>query len=77
VQGLEYEHLARGLKDHIKGAGIDAISARNLANTTPTEVRQFFGTTRQVPQEEERARLLREVRCLLFHNHRFLEAHGS
>lgn len=44
--------------------GISAISANNLAKTTPVEIRQFFGTTRQVPLEEERARLLREVRLL-------------
>ena len=59
--GLEYEHLACGLKRHIEQHGIGAISAEQLAVATKDDVRAFFGAKGPLPQEEERARLLREV----------------
>jgi hypothetical protein len=61
--GLEYEHLAAGLKDLIRGHGIGVISAARLAAATEADVRAFFGTAAPVPQEAERARLVREVRA--------------
>ena len=61
AQGLEYEHLAAGVKDYVRERGIDAISAKQLAKMTVPVLRQMFGWRSEVPLEEERVRLLQEV----------------
>mmetsp|Transcript_511 Transcript_511/g.3690 ORF Transcript_511/g.3690 Transcript_511/m.3690 type:complete len:289 (-) Transcript_511:4107-4973(-) len=58
--GLEYENLARGVKTAmLEDPGV--IRAEMLARATVETVRRFFGVVGEVPLEEERARLLREV----------------
>jgi len=58
--GLEYENLARGVKTAmLEDPGV--IRAEMLAIATAETVRQFFDVVGEVPLEEERARLLREV----------------
>jgi hypothetical protein len=62
AQGLEYEHLSLGIKDYINRKGDDAISAQSLALMTADVLRDMLGWTRELPLEDERVRLLREVR---------------
>jgi hypothetical protein len=50
------------LKAHVERHGIEVISAEALSVVTAQEVRAFFGTGKTLPQEEERVRLVREVR---------------
>ena len=72
TNGLEYEHLSKGLKARVE-ADPSVISAERLSSITPEEVSSFFlspsagspestlNQTPLVPMVEERARLLREV----------------
>lgn len=64
AEGLEYEQLSLGLKKYIKKYGIGSISGDSLSVTTAATIREMFDWADSVPFEEERARLLREVRTL-------------
>eukprot|EP00775_Hariotina_reticulata_P004050 gene4050-4297_t len=57
---LEYEHLARGLKSSLLCDPL-CLSAKRLAAITGPEVRELLHWPRDLPQQEERARLLREI----------------
>lgn len=59
---LEYEPLVRALAQTLD-AEPQAFEARRLASLTPTTLRTWVG--RDLPQMEERARLLREVGSVL------------
>lgn len=65
ADGLEYEQLSLGLKHYITKHGMSVISASSLSVTTAATIREIFDWTDSIPFEEERARLLREVRALL------------
>jgi hypothetical protein len=65
--GLEYEQLSISLKACIEQRGIDVISAEALFGATAQDIRAFFGTGKALPQEEERVRLVREVRSFNVH----------
>jgi hypothetical protein len=69
VDGLEYEQLSLGLKAYITKHGIGSISGSSLAVTTTAIIREIFDWTDLIPLEEERARLLREVRLLCCGTH--------
>ncbi|KAK9820576.1 hypothetical protein WJX72_011811 [[Myrmecia] bisecta] len=60
ARGLEYEHLARGVKAAVE-ASPQAISASRLATMDGPGVQALMGWQTAVPLQEERARLLREV----------------
>ncbi|GAM22561.1 hypothetical protein SAMD00019534_057360, partial [Acytostelium subglobosum LB1] len=55
---LEYHHLARGLKETIEADAL-AFDADRLAQVTPATLHKWFG--RDMPNAEERCRLLHEV----------------
>lgn len=71
---LEYEHLAGGIKASIL-ADPTALSANKLAQITGDGVRQLVGWKRDLPLQEERARLLREVGTALLASFRGEAAH--
>lgn len=60
--GLEYADLAGGLKRALD-ADSAALDAARLAELDGPGVRRLLGWPRPLPLEDERARLLREVRC--------------
>ena len=57
---LEYEHVSGGLSACAR-RDPSALSADRLAEVTGPDLRRMMGWERPLPQEEERARLLREV----------------
>uniref|UniRef100_A0A383VZK3 Queuosine 5'-phosphate N-glycosylase/hydrolase n=1 Tax=Tetradesmus obliquus TaxID=3088 RepID=A0A383VZK3_TETOB len=57
---LEYEHLAGGIKASVL-KDPSCISAARLAEINGPGVQQLLGWHRELPEQEERARLLREV----------------
>ncbi|GMH37463.1 hypothetical protein BSKO_05336 [Bryopsis sp. KO-2023] len=57
---LEYEHLAMGLKRTME-KDKTALAARNLLEIDGKSVRDLLGWRKPLPNENERARLLREV----------------
>ncbi|EGG13478.1 UPF0553 family protein [Cavenderia fasciculata] len=57
-ESLEYHHLARGLKQAIE-KDAHVFDAARLSQVTPATLHQWFG--RELPNIEERCRLLREV----------------
>ena len=59
-QGLEYEHVAGGLKRALTRDD-DALDVDKLKAMTGTRLRELLKWPRPLPLEEERARLLREV----------------
>lgn len=60
--GLEYEHLAGGVKRALL-ADVNALDSGRLASIDGAGVQLLFGWPEAVPQQEERAALLREVRA--------------
>ncbi|KAI7835398.1 hypothetical protein COHA_010694 [Chlorella ohadii] len=63
-EGLEYEHLAGGLRQAVQ-ADPQALHAERLATVDGPGVRRLLRQERPLPLEEERARLLREVGAAL------------
>lgn len=63
-EGLEYEHLAGGLRRAVQ-ADPQALHAERLAAIDGPGVRQLLQQEQRLPLEEERARLLREVGAAL------------
>ncbi|EGC36294.1 hypothetical protein DICPUDRAFT_47225 [Dictyostelium purpureum] len=61
-EGLEYEHLARGLKN-VLIANPKAFDADQLAKVTTETLHNWFG--RELPNISERVRLVREVGTVL------------
>jgi hypothetical protein len=59
-QGLEYEHIALGLKKALE-ADPGALDAKRLTGIDGPALRKMLGWPRPLPLEDERARLLREV----------------
>ncbi|QDZ24427.1 queuosine salvage protein [Chloropicon primus] len=57
---LEYEHIAGNLKASVS-ENPSCISSESLATLTPLGLRALLKWPRPLPQEEERARLVREV----------------
>ncbi|KAJ9534515.1 hypothetical protein QJQ45_022133 [Haematococcus lacustris] len=58
--GLEYEHLAKGVKAAVL-ADHTCLAAERLVQCQGEDVQALLGWPRPVPLQEERARLLREV----------------
>ncbi|KAL6766835.1 hypothetical protein ACKKBG_A37555 [Auxenochlorella protothecoides x Auxenochlorella symbiontica] len=58
--GLEYEHLATGLKACVE-ADPQVLSDDSLAGATPAMVQRLFGRECPVPLADERARFLAEI----------------
>ncbi|KAL6761190.1 hypothetical protein V8C86DRAFT_2537458 [Haematococcus lacustris] len=58
--GLEYEHLAKGVKAAVL-ADQTCLAAERLVQCKGEDVQALLGWPRPVPLQEERARLLREV----------------
>ncbi|GFH19570.1 queuosine salvage protein, partial [Haematococcus lacustris] len=58
--GLEYEHLAKGVKAAVL-ADPNCLASGRLAQCQGKDVQALLGWPRPVPLQEERARLLREV----------------
>ncbi|PRW33671.1 UPF0553 -like [Chlorella sorokiniana] len=63
-EGLEYEHLAGGLRQAVL-ADPQALDAQRLAAIDGPGVRRLLRQEQPLPLEEERARLLREVGAAL------------
>jgi len=59
-QGLEYEHVAGGLRKALE-ADRGALDAKRLTGIDGPKLRQMLGWPRPLPLEDERARLLREI----------------
>lgn len=58
--GLEYEHLARGLKDSVQEDGT-VLEASRLAEADGPAVQRLLRRLQPLPLQEERASLLREI----------------
>jgi len=59
--GLEYEHVAGGLKRCVEREGIEILSAENLKKMTGGKLREMLEWPRELPFEEVRASRLREI----------------
>ena len=59
--GLEYEHVAGGLKKSVERDGIEILSAENLGKMTGEKLREMLEWPRELPFEEVRAKRLREI----------------
>ncbi|GIL83017.1 hypothetical protein Vretimale_8527 [Volvox reticuliferus] len=64
---LEYENLSRGVKAALE-ADPTVLDADKLLWTSGDDVQRLLGWDRQVPLQDERARLLREVGSALLQN---------
>lgn len=60
--GLEYEHLARGLKKTVQ-KDPTALEASRLESMDGPAVQRLLGRSQPLPLQEERAALLREIGC--------------
>jgi len=60
VQGLEYEHIAGGLKRALQ-KDRTCLDPTRLKEMTGEKLRALIGWPRELPLEKERARLLREI----------------
>ena len=59
--GLEYEHVAKGLKKSVERDGIGVLSAESLKEMTGPRLRGMLEWPRELPFEEVRAKRLREI----------------
>ncbi|CAG9460581.1 unnamed protein product [Pedinophyceae sp. YPF-701] len=60
AEGLQYEHLSEGVRDAARRDPA-CVSPDRLAAATPSDVRGLFNWDGDIPQLEERTRLVREV----------------
>ena len=59
--GLEYEHVAKGLKKSVERDGIGVLSAESLKEMTGPRLRGMLEWPRELPFEAVRAKRLREI----------------